>query len=154
MIEETRARLPGLAQSLIDRVTLVLQRRQQALMHPRPLPDMTMLVDALVPPRFLESISYPRLLHLPRYLQALIVRAERAAVNPVKDAEKQARVEPFARCLADGLRRVQGQTEAVSAWQHFRWLLEEFKVSCFAQELGTPAPVSEARLRAALKECP
>jgi ATP-dependent helicase HrpA len=152
-VEEVRTRLPGLARVLIERVMVLLQRRQEALMHRRPLPDMKAQIDALVPPRFLDHIPFECLAHLPRYLQALIVRADRAAVNPAKDADKQARIEPFTRALANGVAMAQGKPEALAAWQQFRWLVEEFKVSCFAQELGTPVPVSAARLTAALEEC-
>ncbi len=145
-VAQARQRLPGLAQALTDRVTLILQRRQEALMHPRPLRNMSAEIDSLVPARFLERVPFERLAHLPRYLQALIVRAERAALNPAKDAEKWRQVEPFMRLLAEGLAAASGDVDALAAWAEFRWLLEEFKVSCFAQELGTAAPVSAKRL--------
>ena len=75
---------------------------------------------------------------MPRYLRAVAVRAERAALSPAKDAEKAAALVPF----ADWETHVPPvQREA------FRWLLEEFRVSVFAQELGTAQPVSAQRLR-------
>ena len=78
-----------------------------------------------------------QLAHLPRYLRAVAVRAERAAVNPAKDAEK-------ARALVAVCRL--GNPRAAAAREAFRWLLEEFRVSIFAQELGTAQPVSAQRL--------
>ena len=101
---------------------------------------------ALMPPAFLDGVEFETLRHLPRYLKALTLRAERAANNPVKDAERAKAVAPYQAALArlratppaipDAARRVDG----------FRWLLEEFKVSLFAQELGTAVPVSPKRL--------
>ncbi len=79
-----------------------------------------------------------QLAHLPRFLRAVAVRAERAAVTPAKDAEKAAALAPFAGWEA---RVPPAQREA------FQWLLEEFRVSIFAQELGTAQPVSAQRLR-------
>ncbi|MEY2788760.1 MAG: ATP-dependent helicase HrpA, partial [Verrucomicrobiota bacterium] len=101
---------------------------------------------ALMPPAFLDGVELETLRHLPRYLKALTLRAERAANNPVKDTERAKAVAPYQAALArlratppaipDAARRVDG----------FRWLLEEFKVSLFAQELGTAVPVSPKRL--------
>ena len=76
--------------------------------------------------------------HVPRFLRAVAVRAERAAVSPGKDAEKATALEPF----SDWETRV-----PASRREAFRWLLEEFRVSVFAQELGTAQPVSAQRLR-------
>jgi ATP-dependent helicase HrpA len=151
-LEQAVKRLPGLAQTLVDRVKLILQRRQDALMHRRPFPEMKRELDALLPPRFLERIPFERLPQVPRYLQALVIRADRATLNPVKDTERSRQVEPFLRALADGLASAPGRPEAFAAWSEFRWLVEEFKVSCFAQELGTAVPVSAKRLVAALDE--
>ncbi len=67
------------------------------------------------------------------------IRAERAALSPAKDIEKAKQLVPFA----------QWETRVPTA-QHeaFRWLLEEFRVSLFAQELGTAQPASAQRLKA------
>jgi ATP-dependent helicase HrpA len=152
-LDQARRRMPGLPQALIDRVTLILQRRQEALMYKRPIREMKREIDALVPTRFLEQISFERLAHIPRYLQALMTRAERAALNPAKDAEKWRQIEPFARALTEGSLAAAGRPGAIEAWSEFRWLIEEFKVSCFAQELGTAVPVSAKRLGVALEAC-
>jgi ATP-dependent helicase HrpA len=67
------------------------------------------------------------------------VRAERAALKPVKDAEKAAQLAEF-----------EGWHSKVAKSDHerFRWLLEEFRVSLFAQELGTAESVSSTKLKA------
>ena len=145
-VELARQSIPGAAVALADRLERVLQRRQEAWLHPRPLPAMRAEIDALAPRRLLALTSWDRLAELPRYLQALIVRAERAAANPAKDREKQALVQPY----LDALRRlgeaVKGDRPRWERYQRFRWLLEEFKVSVFAQELGTAERVSAKKL--------
>jgi ATP-dependent helicase HrpA len=86
-----------------------------------------------------------------RYLQALMVRAERAALNPMKDAEKVRRVQPYADALRQAAPAVKSRAARI-AWHRLRWLVEEFRVSVFAPELGTAEKVSPARLDEALAE--
>lgn len=141
-IDTARRRLPGLAPKLVERVGQILTLRQQVLLYPKPYPGMRSELDALVPPQFLRHVAFDRLPHLIRYLKALLIRAERAALNPVKDAEKVRRVRPHVEALRSWVFK-----KNLSAGQHrqlheLRWLIEEYKVSCFAQELGTAEPVS------------
>lgn len=151
-VEAARARLPRLGSRLIERIAPILEKRQAGLLCRKPLPQMRRELDALVPSAFLRHIRFEELPALPRYLQALLIRAERAALNPAKDAEKQARVQPYWAALADLRAKAKPGTAAGEAVRRFRWLIEEFKVSCFAQELGTAEPVSPKRLEAALAE--
>jgi ATP-dependent helicase HrpA len=101
---------------------------------------------ALVPPRFPERVSFDRLVQLPRYLKALLTRIERAALNPVKDQERVRQLQPY----VDALRRFEAASTRNEGFlrevEELRWMLEEFKVSLFAQELGTAFPVSAKRL--------
>jgi len=103
-------------------------------------------LTSLMPARFLERIDYERLPHLQRYLKALLIRSERAALNPAKDQERLRRLAPY----QDALNKLQAQPspspEAQRQLEAFRWMIEEFKVSLFAQELGTATPVSPKRL--------
>jgi len=97
---------------------------------------------ALVSEDFLRapSMTMERLGHFPRYLKAMRLRAERWKQNPAKDAERAKLVAPYiaaAQSYAEDSR-----TEALE----FRWLVEEFRVSVFAQELGTAEPVSAVKL--------
>ena len=93
----------------------------------------------LLPEDFPAQTPPAALVQLPRYLRAVAVRAERAAVNPAKDAEKARLLLPF----ADWETHVPPENR-----ETFRWLLEEYRVSVFAQELGTAQPVSVPRLKA------
>ncbi len=142
-VEAARGRISGVVNELVKRVEAVLEQRQEALLCKRPLPGMEALVGRLVPARFLSVTPWERLAHVPRYLRALVLRAERAATNPLKDREKSARVEPYDRMISDLVRKGGGNREKlVELW----WLMEEYRVSVFAQELGTVERVSPKRL--------
>jgi ATP-dependent helicase HrpA len=108
-------------------------------------------LDALVPRQFLKHVPFERLIHITRYLKALLIRAERAALSPAKDAEKVKRVQPYVDALRQYVARPQLTEDARQQLHEFRWLIEEYKVSCFAQELGTAEPVSPRRLEDKLK---
>ncbi|MCC6235032.1 MAG: ATP-dependent RNA helicase HrpA [Verrucomicrobiales bacterium] len=102
-------------------------------------------VRALVPPRFLEKYSAARLKQLPRYLKAVLVRAERASGNAQRDRERAAQLMPYLKMLAT-FTAEPASAERSQAVEEFRWMLEEYRVSLFAQELGTAMPVSPKRL--------
>jgi len=80
------------------------------------------------------------------------MRAARAALNPEKDRDKAMRIQPYLQSLGAwhgaGLIRPQ----ALRLYEQFYWLVQEYKVSIFAQELGTAEPVSPKRLDALLEE--
>ena len=87
-----------------------------------------------------------QLQHKPRYLQALALRIERAEHSPLKDRKKAERlVTPVAR--VHQMTHFNNPTLAcLTCQQEYLELLEEFRVSLFAPELGTAQPVSEKRL--------
>jgi ATP-dependent helicase HrpA len=94
----------------------------------------------------LDGIEFETLRQLPRYLKALTLRAERAANNPVKDGERAKAVAPYQAALHRLRTASPANPDAARRIDGFRWLLEEYKVSLFAQELGTAVPVSPKRL--------
>ena len=103
-------------------------------------------LDALLPRNFLATIPFNQLTHLPRYLKALATRMERAKLNPVKDKERAQQLAPYLAALKKFEANPPKATEARRRLEEFRWMVEEYKVSLFAQELGTAAPVSRKRL--------
>ena len=109
-------------------------------------------LNGLLPPRFLEQITFERLPELPRYLKALLTRIERAALNPQKDAERAAQLAPYAQVVAGFAAKPASVPEICAMQEEFRWLVEEFKVSLFAQELGTAVPISAKRLDQKLEQ--
>jgi ATP-dependent helicase HrpA len=108
----------------------------------------------LVPENFMELYPPERLAHLPRYLRAVEVRARRAAVNFEKDQAKAATLKPFMDQLEEQIRNLRptDSSEKRLALEDFFWLIEEYRVSLFAQELRTAVPISEKRLAERLEE--
>ncbi len=139
MIEAARRGIIATTWQTVERAKQILAQRSAVLAQPKRYPGLEADVARLVPPDFLARTPADRLPHLPRYLRAVQVRAERAALHPAKDAEK---AKPLAE-FKDWEARVPPANR-----ESFRWLLEEFRVSLFAPELGTAQPASAARLRA------
>ena len=74
------------------------------------------------------------------------VRAEKAALQPAKDRQRAAVIEPYERVLAEWARSPAADAATLRARHEFHWMVEEFRVSVHAQELGTAFPVSAKRL--------
>ncbi len=106
--------------------------------------DITAQLGRLVPKRFLMETPWTQLSHLPRYLKGVTMRLDKWRTDPARDSARLAELRPieqrFWRTVAD--RR--GVADA--RLDEFRWLLEELRISLFAQELRTPQPVSVKRL--------
>lgn len=151
-VATVRGRLIGLAARLDQLVGMILQKRHDVLLCRRPYAALAAELNALVPPRFLAATPFETLPHLPRYLQALLIRAERAALNPVKDAEKAQRVAPYAAALRELGTAANRSAAGRAAWHRLRWLVEEYRVSVFAPELGTAEKVAPRRLDEAVAE--
>ncbi len=110
-------------------------------------------LHGLAPLNFLDHIPHEQLEQLPRYLKALLIRAERAELNPQKDEEKMRQLRPYVEALENLKKTSASSSHATEALRNFRWLIEEYKVSLFAQELGTAVPVSTKRLDQLLETC-
>jgi ATP-dependent helicase HrpA len=170
-LEQAKGRLPGLASELIARLEPILKLRQEILRRRKPAPaparphtlaglkqfgvkpdparqsdPVAGELEALLPRGFLETIPFERLPQFPRYLKALLTRAERAALNPLKDRQRAQQAAPYLQALHQ-LQAAPPKSPALrQCLDDFRWMIEEFKVSLFAQELGTAFPISAKRL--------
>ncbi len=133
VVSGARADLRGLVPRFVELVREIAGLRQEALVEARPYPGMAADAVRLVPPGFLRVTPYGQLIHLPRYLKAMRLRAERRRQNPARDDGRARELAPYA-------------AEAEKRGGEFRWLVEEFRVSLFAQELGTAVPVSKVKL--------
>jgi ATP-dependent helicase HrpA len=102
-------------------------------------------LESIAPADLLEQYTFAELPHLTRFLKAMRLRAERAKDSIQRDIEKSKRVAPYEARSAALLKlaKTAAQQSEVKA---YRMLLEEFKVSVYAQELGTAQKVSEKRL--------
>ena len=108
--------------------------------------DMREQSDALLTAGFLRELSPSRLAHYPRYLKAMRLRGERLRQDPAKDQQRMLQVMPYWRAYLQ--HRAAG--DHAEALAELRWLIEEWRVSLFAQELKTAEPVSAKRLARAL----
>jgi ATP-dependent helicase HrpA len=108
--------------------------------------DLAEQLAWLVFPGFAAALPGARLQHLPRYLEACRVRIQRAPGNPAADLRRLAALRPLWQRYLDFTARDTPPRHDRAALDDYRWLLEEFRVSCFAQELRTAVPVSEKRL--------
>ena len=104
-------------------------------------------VQRLVPKRFLQTTPWPRLQHLARYLQAVTLRLDKYRADPARDAARLAELRPLEQRYWRLVAERKGAVDERMA--EFRWLMEELRVSLFAQELRTPQPVSVKRLEKA-----
>ena len=109
--------------------------------------DIQAQLQGLVHKRFLTENEYTQLSHFPRYLKAINVRLEKMRADPARDvklmAEWQSAAAPYLRQAKDRQAGKNTDPKLVD----FRWMLEELRVSLFAQELRTPMPVSAKRLQ-------
>ena len=136
VLDRAKADLRGLVPRLTDLLREILTLRQDLLVHPHPYAGLEREVAELLPPDFLRATPFAQLAHFPRYLKAMKLRADRWRQNPAKDAERAREV----------ARHEQALTRAGERAVALRWLVEEYRVSLFAQELGTAEPVSAVKL--------
>jgi ATP-dependent helicase HrpA len=107
-----------------------------------------------VPADFIDLYEPERLAHIVRYLEALALRARRALAAPGKERLKSQGLQP----LLDRFRRQLSSlgpstsSDKRRAMEELFWLIEEYKVSIFAQELKTALPVSAKRLDEKFRE--
>ena len=107
-------------------------------------------LEALISKRFISDTDYANLTHFPRYLKAVNVRLEKLRADPARDAKLVSEwlqvALPWQRAQKEK-HGGQGGRGGDPKMVEFRWLLEELRVSLFAQELRTPMPVSVKRLQ-------
>lgn len=113
---------------------------------PSNIADMRSQLDDLLYAGFIDDISSHRLAHYPRYLKAMAVRLDALEQDPRRDSQRMAEVQPWWQAYLDHLANQAWYSEAVDA---YRWLIEEYRVQQFAQQLGTAEKVSPKRLQAA-----
>jgi len=138
-------------------------------------------LDRLVPKNFLQIYSVARLVRIPRYIEGLKIRLERARIGPDKDKAKTAQFEPYAFELArldaalksgtqypipnsrqgpavaslkqgHGIVSPNSNAEKRLAVEELRWMIEEFKLALFAPEIKAAFPISAVRLARKIRE--
>jgi ATP-dependent helicase HrpA len=100
----------------------------------------------LVFPGFAEATPHLNLQEIPRYLEACRIRLQRAKTNPAGDQRKELELAPVWKRYTDVCGQENSPRLNKPLLSRYRWLVEELRVSLFAQELKTPYPVSAKRL--------
>jgi ATP-dependent helicase HrpA len=101
----------------------------------------------LLPKRFFSQTPWERLQHLPRYIKAMKLRLDKYPSSIDRDAKSAQNVQMVWQRWQDKVTNLRKANAEVSEdLADYRWLIEELRVSLFAQELKTPFPVSVKRL--------
>jgi len=110
--------------------------------------DLRKSLTGLVPENYIALYGRERMPDLARYIKAINLRAERGRSDIDKDRKKAANIKPFTDRLNETINSLEPTTssEKREAIETFYWMIEEFKVSLFAQELKTAYPVSIKKL--------
>lgn len=117
--------------------------------HGQATQDIRDQLEFLLGKEWIARTPYERLQHLPRYFKAIGVRLEKLRTNPARDAQQLAQLLPLQQQWQRKLAAQQGEHDP--RLEDFGWLLQELRVSLFAQELKTPVIVSVKRLQKALE---
>ena len=112
--------------------------------------DIRAQLEHLLPPDFINSVPRPWLDHLPRYLQAIARRIERLPAKRNATARLAAQVQPFVSGMHELMANL-GPRARLPELMQLRWMIEELRVSLFAQELKTALRVSAKRLEEQLQ---
>ena len=149
--KEAKNRLLLVAQELARLVLNILTEYQtvqktlpQIKAHPQAAQDIRSQLDWLLHKRFVADTPYERLQHVPRYLKAINLRIEKLRSNPARDAQCMVQIQPLNQAWQKLSHAHQGGSDP--RVEEFAWLLQELRVSLFAQELKTPVIVSVKRL--------
>ncbi|MDK8693067.1 ATP-dependent RNA helicase HrpA [Corynebacterium sp. MSK158] len=112
--------------------------------------DMRAQLDFLLPQNAITVHGMSHLRHLPRYIQAMRIRLEDINLDPDRDADRQAEVDNAKAYLSNRLRNLPAGREKTREVKDVRWMIEELRVSLFAQRLGTAHAVSLRRIQKAV----
>ncbi|MDX1915173.1 MAG: DUF3418 domain-containing protein [Methylophilus sp.] len=153
--QRARARLPAVTEALTRQANLIAQEYQALVNQQAKMPstvnrlkrDVDTQIGSLVYKGCFTQTPWEYLQHVPRYLKALRLRIEKQPANPDRDGKNAASVGLIWQRWQDKVNALQAAHLPVSqALADYRWLIEELRVSLFAQELRTPFPISIKRL--------
>ncbi|MEK7345550.1 MAG: ATP-dependent RNA helicase HrpA [Pseudomonadota bacterium] len=153
-IEEGRGRLTLIANEvarLAGSILLEFGAATRKIKDTKNAPDATadcgQQLQRLMPKNFMAATPWPQLQHCARYLKAITLRLDKYRADPARDVQRLTELKPQEQRYWRLVAERKGAQDA--RMLEFRWLLEELRVSFFAQELRTPQPVSIKRLEKA-----
>ncbi|HWH01616.1 MAG TPA: ATP-dependent RNA helicase HrpA [Pilimelia sp.] len=159
--DAVRAALPGRLYQVVTEVQRILaaahgvEQRLGGTRNPLLLPALTDIraqLAGLVYPGFVATTGAARLPDLPRYLRAVEARLDRLPANPRRDGELMAAVHAVQREYRQLFDRLGGGGPRAGELARIRWMIEELRVSYFAQGQGTAYPVSDVRIYRAMDD--
>lgn len=133
--------------ALVVEIKKTMKTNKNALMLAFTFADIQQQMNDLFTPGFMFVTPWEYLQHYPRYLNAILLRLEKAPQNPQRDRAQISSLSDHRQRHSDKLQKdgfLAYQNSA--AWQEYRWMIEELRVSVFAQTLKTLKPVSDKRL--------
>jgi ATP-dependent helicase HrpA len=137
----------ALAAAHAVQLALPAEPRQE---HAEAITDIRAQLDRLLPPRFVTYTGAARLTDLTRYLTAIGRRLEQLPRALNADHERMARVHAVQDAYDELLRALPPPRRSAPDVQDIGWQIEELRVSLWAQQLGTPRPISEQRIYRAI----
>uniref|UniRef100_UPI003F84658C ATP-dependent RNA helicase HrpA n=1 Tax=Alicycliphilus soli TaxID=3228789 RepID=UPI003F84658C len=150
-VQDGRGRLTLIANEVARLAGAILQEyaaAQRKIKDTKNAPEATQdaarQLQNLMPKNFIAQAPWAQLQHFARYLKAITVRLDKYRADPARDAAKFKELQPLEQRYWRLVAERKGQQDA--RMQEYRWMLEELRVSFFAQELRTPYPVSGKRL--------
>jgi ATP-dependent helicase HrpA len=156
-LEEGRGRLTlianevaRLANTVLTEFSVASRKIKDTKSHSDAVADCAQQLQRLVGKRFVIDTPYTQLQHFARYLKAIVLRLDKIRADAARDVSKLAELKPLEQKYWRLVAERKGVTDA--RMTEFRWLLEELRVSFFAQELRTPQPVSVKRLEKAWQQ--
>ena len=150
-----RTRLPAVSQAVARQAQSIATEYQLLTAQQAKMPatvnrlkrDLEQQISLLVYKNCFSQTPWEQLQHVPRYLKALRLRIEKQPANPDRDGKSAASVGLLWQKWQDKMSALyQAHVDIPQPLQDYRWLIEELRVSLFAQELKTPFPISIKRL--------
>ncbi len=145
-LQENAKKICQLNYSVLDEF-YGLQKQLKAMKNPQlleSLSDITDQLKGLVFRHYLQTVTFDSLQHYPRYLKAISRRLDKVNEDPLNDRKKMLQIKPY----WQKYKALSETSKKTPAAEELRWMIEEYRVSLYAQNLKTSAPISDKRLRA------
>jgi ATP-dependent helicase HrpA len=156
-LEQVRSQLIPDARRLCDLLSTIFKlyhavknrlQDKRLVLHKEAIKDISEQLGCLVYEDFIIETPRRWIEHLPRYLKAIEIRLDKLQNSPNKDHKVRSEVSEFWDRYKTYCQGQEDGTENDERWIEYRWMVEEFRVSQFAQTLKTSMPISGKRLDA------
>lgn len=117
------------------------------------LSDIKAQIDRLIYKGFASDCGWQKLPDILRYMKAIERRMEKLPIDPNKDRLQMLKIESVTKAYQNLLGKIPKGAYIPEEVKAIRWMIEELRVSYFAQQLGTPYPVSDKRVLQAIESC-